>query len=144
MNAWYLDTSAALKLLLAEPESAALIDAINRERPTLVASYLLETELRGAAHRVPEITQRQVTELLDRIDLYEAATATFTQAGLLPGEHLRPQDALHLASAIAISVERLLTYDARMADAARDSGLMVAAPGRNDQPAGIGQAAQAQ
>ena len=49
MSTWYLDTPAALKLILEEAESAALIEAINAERPTLAASYLLETELRRSA-----------------------------------------------------------------------------------------------
>lgn len=130
MSTWYLDTSAALKLVLAERESVALIEAIATERPTLVACYLLETEMRRAAHRSPELQQRQVTELLDRIDLYEVTPTVFLQAGLLPGEHLRSLDALHLASAIGIAVDALVTYDLRLAEAARAAGLVVIAPGR--------------
>lgn len=130
MSTWYLDTSAALKLVLAEQESAALIEAINAESPTLVACYLLETEMRRAAHRSPDLQQRQVTELLDRIDLYEVTPTVFLQAGLLPGEQLRSLDAVHLASAIGIAVDALVTYDLRMAEAARAAGLVVIAPGR--------------
>lgn len=54
----------------------------------------------------------------------------FLQAGLLPGEQLRFLDAVHLASAIAIAVDVLVTYDLRMAEAARAAGLVVIAPGR--------------
>lgn len=134
MSCWYLDTSAALKLVLAEQESEALIEAITKEVPTLVACYLLETEMRRAAHRSPDLSQRQVTDLLDRIDLFEVTPTVFLQAGLLPGEHLRSLDAVHLASAIAIVVDCLVTYDVRMAEAARAAGLVVIAPGRADTP----------
>lgn len=134
MSIWYVDPSAALKLVLAEHESEALIGAINAERPTLVACYLLETEMRRAAHRAPELEQRQVSELLDCIDLYEVTPTVFLQAGLLPGEHLRSLDALHLASAIGIAVDALVTYDLRMAEAARAAGLVVVAPGREGHP----------
>ncbi len=85
MAVWYLDTSAAFKLLLRERESADLIAAISADRPTLVSSYLLETELRRAANRVGTLSQRQVTNLLDRVGLYELTPAMHTQAGLLPG-----------------------------------------------------------
>ena len=132
MSRWYLDTSAALKLVLAEQESEALIEAITNELPTLVACYLLEAEMRRAAHRAPELSQRQVTELLDRIDLFEVTPTVFLQAGLLPGGHLRSLDALHLASAIGTGVDCLVTYDVRMAEAARAAGLVVIAPGRTE------------
>ena len=47
MSIWYLDTSAALKLVVEEPESDALAQAIDREQPDLVACWLLETETAG-------------------------------------------------------------------------------------------------
>lgn len=129
MSTWYLDTSAALKLILAEAESEALIDAVNTARPTLVASYLLETEVRRVVHRFPDLTQRQATDLLDRVDLYEVNPAMFTQAGLLPGTQLRSLDALHLATAIAIGVDYVVTYDVRMCQAAEGVGLRIETPG---------------
>lgn len=128
MTTWYLDTSAALKLILREAESEALIDAISAARPTLAASFLLETELRRVTHRVPELSQALVTSLLDRVDLYEASPAVFRQAGLLPGAHLRSLDALHLATAITIGADDVLTYDQRFAEAVRQVGLTVLAP----------------
>lgn len=51
MSLWYLDASAALKLLVEEPESEALAQSIDREQPDLVACWLLETEMRSAARR---------------------------------------------------------------------------------------------
>ncbi|HMR50025.1 MAG TPA: type II toxin-antitoxin system VapC family toxin [Arachnia sp.] len=129
MATWYLDTSAAFRLLLREKESAALVAAIGDARPTLVSSFLLETELRRAVHRTDVLQQRQVSELLDRVGLYELTPAIHTQAGLLPGPNLRSLDALHLATAINAGVDALVAYDFRFLDAARDAGVMVVVPG---------------
>lgn len=128
MSTWYLDISAALKLVVDEAESRALIAGIDADRPALASCTLLETEMRRAAHRIPALTQRHVTELLDRIDLYTPSAAVFAQAGLLPGTHLRSLDAIHLAVAMQIGVDNLISYDRRMVEAARDVGLAVSAP----------------
>ncbi|MBF4161147.1 hypothetical protein [Nocardioides acrostichi] len=49
-------------------------------------------------------------------------------AGLLPGSHLRSLDALHLAAALALDVDAVLTYDQRLAQSCRDLGIDVLAP----------------
>ncbi|WP_336853526.1 type II toxin-antitoxin system VapC family toxin [Sinomonas albida] len=128
MSRWYLDTSAALKLLVEEAESAALAAAIDTEEPDLVACFLLETELRRTVHRDTGISQSDVSSFLDGVGLYELPVSLFQEAGLLGGRNLRSLDALHLAAAIRIGVEQVVTYDLRMADAARDLGLSVASP----------------
>ena len=128
MSRWYLDTSAALKLLIDEAESASLAEYIDAAEPALASCWLLETELRRAVLRVPRLSQSAVTEFLDGIDLYEVPASVFREAGLLPGVHLRSLDALHLAVAVRIGVDHVLTYDHRMAEAARSLGLNVLAP----------------
>lgn len=128
MSRWYLDTSAALKLLVEEPESAALAALIDAERPELVACLLLDTELRRSVPRIPGLTQERVSNFLQAVDLYEVTPSLFREAGLLPGAALRSLDALHLAAAIRLGTDQLLTYDARMATAARDLGLAVLSP----------------
>jgi predicted nucleic acid-binding protein len=129
VSRWYVDTSAALKLLVQEPESDALATAIDDEQPDLVASLLIETELRRAVQRAPGLSQARVTELLGDISLYELPPSLFTEAGLLPGAALRSLDALHLAAAIRLGVDRVVTYDRRMAEAAVALGIQVGAPG---------------
>lgn len=128
MNLWYLDTSAALKLVVEEAESAALAHELDREQPDLVACWLLETEMRRAAQREVALTHEIVTEFLEGVGLYEVPSSLFREAGLLPGTHLRSLDALHLAAAIRIGVDRVVTYDARLSDSARSLGLNVYAP----------------
>ena len=128
MSRWYVDTSAAMKLLVEESESDALARAIDDEGPDLVASLLIETELRRAAHRAPALTQAEVTEILGSINLFELPPSIFTEAGLLPGSSLRSLDALHLAAAIRLGVDCVVTYDRRMVEAATELGLTVLAP----------------
>ena len=127
MSRWYLDTSAALKLVIEEAESDALAGLLDAQDPDLVAALLLETEMRRAAHRVPGLTQQAVSELLEGVSLYELPPSLFQEAGLLPGAGLRSLDALHLAAAIRIGVDGVLTNDQRLADAARDMGVAVIA-----------------
>lgn len=128
MSLWYLDTSAALKLVVEEPESEALAQGIDREQPDLVACWLLETEMRRAAQREAALTQEIVTQLLEGVGLYEVPSSLFREAGLLPGAQLRSLDAVHLAAAIRIGVDRVVTYDSRLSDSARSLGLGVFAP----------------
>lgn len=128
MSRWYLDTSAALKLLVDEEESDALAALIVSEQPDLVACYLLETELRRQAD-LHGVEQAEATALLHAVSLYEVPPSLFREAGLLHGERLRSLDALHLAAAVNIGVDHVLTYDRRMGEAARTLGLPVLAPG---------------
>lgn len=123
---YYLDTSAAAKLLVQESESAALAEWADAVE--LVSSVLLETELRRLAVRTG-IPQADVTAVLDRVPLYEVAPSLFHEAGVLPGANLRSLDALHLAVALRLRVNAVVTYDARMAQSARDLGLTVLMPG---------------
>lgn len=128
MSRWYIDTSAAAKLLVEEGESAALAHTLDASQPDLVACYLLETEMRRVASRVTSLTQRAATQVLDAVDLYDVPPSLFREAGLLPGD-LRSLDALHCAAAIRIGVDAMLTYDARLTVAAGRLGLTVVAPG---------------
>ena len=128
MRVWYLDTSAALKLVVEESESDALAQAVDRLQPDLVACWLLETEMRRAVHREQDLTQQVVSEFLEGVGLYEVPSSLYREAGALPGAQLRSLDALHLAAAIRIGVDGVVTYDARMADSATSLGLNVFAP----------------
>ncbi|EFS73938.1 hypothetical protein HMPREF9621_01777 [Cutibacterium modestum HL037PA2] len=89
MIRWYLDASAAAKLMVAESESAALIDEINRSQPHLVASLLLETELRRMVHRFPQLTRH------DQLTSHEGVPVSHrTSAAHACGAPPRPEPAL--------------------------------------------------
>ena len=128
MSRCYLDTSAAVKLIVQEAESDALAAELRSNEPDLVACLLLETELRRLVAREAVLTQKAVTDLLRGVDLQELPPPLFAEAGLLPGDHLCSLDALHLAAAIRLEVDAVVTYDQRMADAATSLGLQVLAP----------------
>jgi len=126
----YIETSAAAKLLVEEPASsrlAARLDDALEGGDALLSSMLLEIELRRLAVRV-ELAQTTVTHLLERFDLVETDRTLYREAGLLPGRHLRSLDALHLAAALRIGADVMVTYDRRQADAAEATGLPVLAP----------------
>ena len=130
MSRWYLDASAALKLVVEEAESATLAETIDEQGHDLVACLLLETELRRAVQRIDGLTQETVSHLLDGVALYEVPPSLYREAGLIGDGSLRSLDALHLAAAVRIGVDGVATYDTRMAAAARSLGLRVVAPAR--------------
>ena len=126
----YVETSAATKLLVEEPEStrlAARLDKAAVSDDALFSSMLLETELRRLTIRA-DLAQTAVTRLLERFDLVEIDPSLHREAGLLPGCHLRSFDALHLAAALRVGADVMVTYDQRQADAADTVGLSVLAP----------------
>lgn len=127
----YVDTSALGALLVAQPETDALVTWLDRTEVRLVSCDLLETELRRMAVR-EERDQAKVSALLDGVSLAALDRATYRSAGLLPMPYLRTLDALHLEAAIRLDVRAVLTYDRRFGEAARSAGLDVVAPGRAD------------
>lgn len=127
----YLDTSAAAKLLIEEPESSTVAGWLDRQveaGEAIVSSLLLETELRRLAAR-ERLSQVAVGEVLDGVDLVEPDRALFHEAGILPDRTLRSLDALHLATVLRLDAATLVTYDLRMTQAAAALGIRVVAPG---------------
>lgn len=124
----YADTSALAALLVAQPETDALVEWLDQAEVRLVSSDLLETELRRMAVR-EGCDQRKVSAILDGVSLAALDRATYRSAGFLPMPHLRTLDALHLEAAIRLDVDAILTYDRRLTEAASAAGLTVIAPG---------------
>lgn len=125
----YLDTSAAMKLLVEEAESAPLATYLARPAARqLVASWLLHTELHCAAHRHPDdIELAAVNVVLDVVSLVDLSRGDLLTAGALPGR-LRSNDAVHLAVALRLGAEEMITYDEELAAAAALAGLTVLRP----------------
>ena len=131
MAAWYLDTSAAAKLLVQEAESRALRTWASRADVRLVACDLTRTELIRAARRRDPTLVAGALELWERVDAFPVSAALFRAAAVLEPPHLSTLDALHLAAALDLgdAIDGIATYDARLAAAASAHGLAVAAPG---------------
>lgn len=123
----YLDSSAAVKLIVEEDESDAIAAFMDRDDVSVASSLLLETELRRYASR-HELDQNLVTDVLERVPLSEMPPSLYREAGLLPGSALRSLDALHLASALRLGADAVVTYDDRLALSAEALGMRVVAP----------------
>lgn len=125
----YLDTSAFLKLVRDEVESSALRGRIG-ERGDLVSSALLAVEARRGMLRRDPRRLPYVDVALDRVDVLDVSGAVLESASRLPDPLLRSLDAIHLATALLIrdEIDVLLTYDDRLAGAARAHGIPTAAP----------------
>jgi predicted nucleic acid-binding protein len=125
----YLDASAIVKLVVAEPESGPLQAWLEADRRPIV-SIVGAVETMRAAARHGAIDGRRVIDVLAALDIVELTDELADQAGGLAPAGLRTLDAIHLASAIGLrrDLEAFVTYDSRLAEAARLHGLVVAAP----------------
>ncbi|WP_029150298.1 type II toxin-antitoxin system VapC family toxin [Microbacterium indicum] len=127
MTTAYVDTSAAMKLLVAERETAAMRDWWASSASALAASWLLHTELHCASGRRPETVRIDaVSAVLDAMTLVDITRGDLLAAGT--HKPLRSNDAIHLATALRIGSDEVVTYDDELADAARRAGLRVVAP----------------
>lgn len=129
MRATYLDSSAIVKLVVAEPESRALRTYLRRRRP-LVSSALARTEVLRALLPAGEIALSRGREVLRRLDLVRINDRVLDAAAVLEPAQVRSLDAIHLATAQLLGEDlgQVITYDDRMADAARSSGLKTTSP----------------
>jgi uncharacterized protein len=128
-RATYLDSSAIVKLAVAEPESPALRRYLRRRRP-LVSSALARAEVRRALLPLGELALRRGQEVLTRLELIRISDRLLTAAGSLLPVELRMLDAIHVATAqqLGSDLARVVTYDERMRAAAQAVGCSVAAP----------------
>jgi uncharacterized protein len=129
----YLDTSAALKLVVPEQETADLeIWLAERAGLPRVSSRLLRIEMLRAVARNAPHRQDRANVILSSIALLSLDDVAAT-AEVLGDNMLRSLDAIHLATAHEIRTEltAFVCYDKRLADSARSLGLPVAAPGQD-------------
>jgi uncharacterized protein len=125
----YLDSSAIVKLAVAEPESGALRRYLSRRQP-VVSSALARTEVARALMPTGSEAVSRGQEVLRRIQLLRLNDRVLSEAGRMGPAELRSLDAIHLASAqqLGSSVKQILTYDERVAEAATTAGWSVASP----------------
>jgi len=128
-RATYLDSSAIVKLAVAEPESAALLRSLRRRR-ILVSSALARAEVARALLPLGEQAVRRGQEVLARLELIRVSDRVLAAAGALRPAELRTLDAIHLATALELGgdLARLVTYDERLREAARAVGCPATAP----------------
>lgn len=126
----YLDASALVKLVVAEPESSALARFL-RDWKSRVTSRISSVEVSRVSRRIAiaEVVKR-ADALLDNIAFVELSSDIARVAGALDPPMLRSLDAVHVASALSLGSDAgpFVTYDARMQEAATAEGLEVRAP----------------
>jgi predicted nucleic acid-binding protein len=124
----YVDASAFVKLVVDEPESDALGDAL--ARLTMTSSAILEVEATLVVRRRQPRSFNAVRRLLGSVRLVDVEGGIRRAAGDLEDPGLRSLDAIHLATALSLG-ERcgaFFAYDDRLAAAARAHGLTVTVP----------------
>lgn len=128
--AYYVDTSALVKLVVAEPETIALRAWLHETSPQLVACDLVRTELMRAVRRTTPDRMLQARDVLDIVTLLQVTSAVFEAAGRLEPAGLRSLDAIHLASALDLGddLDGLITYDDRLAEASVSNGVALVSP----------------
>lgn len=128
----YLDSSALLKLLYDESESAALEAWLSERAGTpVVSSELAKVEVIRACRRVNADALPEARALLAEIDLIPLNGDVLDEAAGVGETLLRSLDAVHLASALSIrdDLSAFIAYDHRLADAASAAGLESLCPG---------------
>jgi predicted nucleic acid-binding protein len=124
----YLDSSALVKLVVAEVESRALRRYLRRHPERICA--LARTEVLRAARKTGGRSLQRARHVLRRVNLVRLDDALLDAAGLLEPRIVRSLDAIHLAAAQLVSNElhAFVTYDRRMAEGAALLGFTVEAP----------------
>jgi hypothetical protein len=122
----FLDASAITKLVVDEPESAALERVVVGK--ALVTSRVAVVEVTKAVARADP--GADPWGVLSRLAFVELDADLARIAGDTGDPSLRALDAIHVASALRLvpDIEAFVTYDDRQADAARAAGFDVLAP----------------
>lgn len=124
----YLDASALVKLIVEEPGSGTMYRWwIEAERVATSRVGLIEA-YRAAARRDHQPSHRDA--VLDALEVVELDESIAEGAAVPAPPALRTLDAIHVATAAHLlpDLDAFVTYDARLAAAARNAGLPVVAP----------------
>lgn len=100
-----------MKLVLDEPQSEALTaELADRDDRRSVSSWLLHTEMHCAPGRHPrDVDPGAVGTVLDSVSLIDLARGDLLAAGT--HAPLRSNEAIHLAVALRVGADEIVTYD---------------------------------
>lgn len=128
----YIDASAIVKLVKAEPETDALISSLS-QWPDRITVSIAQTEVHRALRRIgaSHMEHARADAVLSSLVLVRIDDAVLGRAAALKDRNLRTLDAIHLAAALTLGddPEAFITYDARLAQAAERLRLPVLHPG---------------
>ena len=126
---WYLDSSAILKYIFAEPERPALVKALTSQA---ISSELARLEVKRAIYRINPKDIILANEELSRINFVSISNQVLGIAESFTNSvTLATLDAIHVATAITLGkgIEGIITYDKQMITNARNMGIKVLSPG---------------
>lgn len=124
----YVDASALVKLVLDEPGTVEMRRwYVESERVVTSRVGIVETQ-RATAREAHDTEHLEV--ILRSVETVEFDATIARTAGAIGPATLRTLDAIHLASAVALlpDLDAFVTYDGRLAEAARLLGLPVVVP----------------
>jgi predicted nucleic acid-binding protein len=124
----YVDASGLVKLVIDEAETREMVRWYV-ESDRVLTSVIGVIETRRAAARRPH-DAGHLAHVLDRVEVLAVAPDSAERAGSILPATLRTLDAIHLATALTAEpgIDAFVTYDDRLAAAARDLGLPVVSP----------------
>jgi predicted nucleic acid-binding protein len=127
----YLDSSALVKLVAPEPETAALLSLLD-SRPEVASSALARVEVLRAVARAGsgKRTRERARQVLSSVVRVDIDDPILEAAAALDPPGLRSLDAIHIATALALQpeLEAVVSYDGRLNVAATALGLAVVTP----------------
>lgn len=125
----YLDASALVTFIARRPHGDALEQFLTVRETRTCTSTIGFVETVRTCDQIGDFPNLMATLLRDH-DEIKLTDAIRDAAANVPGL-IRSLDAVHVASAelLGSGLTALVTYDGRMADAARGAGLPVAMPG---------------
>lgn len=132
----YVDSSALIKRAVTEAESDALeqtLEEYANADDALVSSSLAWVEVSRALRARLDGTETAavndaIEDALSGIAERPIAADVVSLARRISPNVLRSLDAIHLATAVLLDADVVITYDTRLGEAARDNGLTVSAP----------------
>ena len=125
----YVDASALVKLIITEPGSAAMARwYVETERVLCSRVAVIETVRAVARGRTKHDPEHRAS-ILASLEVFELDAEIALDAATIGPPTLRTLDAIHLATARSIpGLDAFVTYDDRLAAAAKVLGLPVVSP----------------
>lgn len=124
----YVDASALVKLVVPETESPEMLRwYVEAERVLTSRVGVIETRRAAARYRHDPDRLRSI---LAMVEVFELDMRIADRAVSVAPNVMRTLDAIHLATALELgeALGAFVTYDDRLADAARAAGLPVVRP----------------
>lgn len=128
MTVAYVDASALTKLVLDEPDSIAMRRWYVESEHVLCSRIGIVETRRAVGRRLHDEAHLDV--VIRSVEIVEFDADIARQAATIAPTSLKTLDAIHLASAVRLgaAVDAFVTYDDRLAEAARAAGLPVVRP----------------